>query len=98
MTLTILFFQQSLIESAVFSDIVMYLYFFSLLILFAFGAHGFVMVYHYMKQRDIENIQPALVNTPVVTIQLPLFNELYVANRLIEAVCALEYPKDKLEV
>jgi cellulose synthase/poly-beta-1,6-N-acetylglucosamine synthase-like glycosyltransferase len=98
MTLTILFFQQSLIESAVFTDIVMYLYFFSLLVLFAFGAHGFVMVYHYMKQRDIENIQPALMNTPVVTVQLPLFNELYVTNRLIDAICALEYPKDKLEV
>jgi cellulose synthase/poly-beta-1,6-N-acetylglucosamine synthase-like glycosyltransferase len=98
MTLTILFFQQKFIENAVFTDIVMYLYFFSLLILFAFGAHGFVMVYHYMKQRGLEDIQPILMKTPVVTVQLPLFNELYVANRLIDAVCALEYPKDKLEV
>ncbi len=98
MALTILFFQQKLIENAIFTDIVMYLYFFSLLILFAFGAHGFVMVYHYMKQRNLEHIQPALMDTPVVTVQLPLFNELYVTNRLIDAVCALEYPKDKLEV
>jgi cellulose synthase/poly-beta-1,6-N-acetylglucosamine synthase-like glycosyltransferase len=98
MTLTILFFQQKFIENVVFTDIVMYLYFFSLLILFAFGAHGFVMVYHYMKQRGLEDIQPVLMKTPIVTVQLPLFNELYVANRLIDAVCALEYPKDKLEV
>jgi cellulose synthase/poly-beta-1,6-N-acetylglucosamine synthase-like glycosyltransferase len=98
MTLIILFFQQKFIENVVFTDIVMCLYFFSLLILFVFGAHGFVMVYHYMKQRGLEHIQPALMNTPVVTVQLPLFNELYVTNRLIDAVCTLEYPKDKLEV
>jgi cellulose synthase/poly-beta-1,6-N-acetylglucosamine synthase-like glycosyltransferase len=98
MTLIVLFFQQKFIENVVFTDIVMYLYFFSLLILFAFGAHGFVMVYHYMKQRGLEYIQPILMQTPVVTVQLPLFNELYVVNRLIDAVCALEYPKDKLEV
>jgi hypothetical protein len=96
MILAIFIFQQKFIENAVFTDIVMYLYFFSLLILFAFGAHGFVMVYHYMKQRSLSHVQPLLVDTPIVTVQLPLFNELYVVNRLIDAVCALEYPKDKL--
>jgi cellulose synthase/poly-beta-1,6-N-acetylglucosamine synthase-like glycosyltransferase len=98
MTLAVFFFRQEIIENSAFSDFVMYLYFISLLILFTFGAHGFVMVYHYMKQRGIANIQPPLKETPVVTIQLPLFNEQYVTNRLIDAVCALEYPKDKLEV
>lgn len=98
MILTILFFQQKLLESAIFTDVVKYLYFFSLLILCAFGAHGFVMVYHYLKQRDIERVQPPLTDTPIVTVQLPLFNELYVVKRLIDAVCALEYPKEKLEI
>jgi cellulose synthase/poly-beta-1,6-N-acetylglucosamine synthase-like glycosyltransferase len=98
MMLAMFFFRQEIIETPAFSDFIMYLYFISLLILFAFGAHGFVMVYHYMKQRDIANIQPLLKETPIVTIQLPLFNELYVTNRLIDAVCALEYPKDRLEV
>ena len=37
-------------------------------------------------------------NLPVVTVQLPLFNEKYVARRLIDAVCRLEYPRDKLEI
>jgi cellulose synthase/poly-beta-1,6-N-acetylglucosamine synthase-like glycosyltransferase len=98
MTIAVFFFRQELIENPAFTDFVMYLYFVSLLILFAFGAHGFVMVYHYMKQRGLEHIQPALTNTPLVTIQLPLFNELYVAKRLIDAVCALEYPKEMFEV
>jgi cellulose synthase/poly-beta-1,6-N-acetylglucosamine synthase-like glycosyltransferase len=34
----------------------------------------------------------------VVTIQLPLYNEMYVADRLIEAVCRIEYPREKLEI
>jgi len=56
------------------------------------------MVYHYMKQRGTTSVQPALKETPVVTIQLPLFNELYLPIGSLIAVCALEYPKDKLEV
>lgn len=35
---------------------------------------------------------------PAVTIQLPMFNEKYVAERLIDNICALEYPKEKLEI
>ncbi len=35
---------------------------------------------------------------PLVTIQLPIFNELYVVERLIDAVCTLNYPKSKLEI
>lgn len=35
---------------------------------------------------------------PTVTIQLPLYNEKYVARRLIDAVCRIQYPKDKLEI
>ena len=37
-------------------------------------------------------------NLPMVTIQLPLYNEKYVVKRLINAVCKMDYPKDKLQV
>jgi cellulose synthase/poly-beta-1,6-N-acetylglucosamine synthase-like glycosyltransferase len=37
-------------------------------------------------------------NLPIVTIQLPLYNEKYVVKRLIDTVCKMDYPKDKLEV
>ncbi len=40
--------------------------------------------------------QPAVL--PAVTVQLPLYNEKYVARRLIDAVCKLDYPKDKLQI
>jgi cellulose synthase/poly-beta-1,6-N-acetylglucosamine synthase-like glycosyltransferase len=35
---------------------------------------------------------------PVVTIQLPLYNEMYVVDRLVDAVCQIEYPREKLEI
>ena len=37
-------------------------------------------------------------NPPVVTIQLPLYNEKYVAKRLIDAVCMIDYPKEKFQI
>ncbi|HEX2014716.1 MAG TPA: glycosyltransferase, partial [Nitrososphaera sp.] len=37
-------------------------------------------------------------NMPTVTVQLPVYNEKYVGRRLIDAVCKIEYPKDKLEI
>jgi cellulose synthase/poly-beta-1,6-N-acetylglucosamine synthase-like glycosyltransferase len=35
---------------------------------------------------------------PIVTVQLPLYNEKYVAKRLIDAVCRMDYPKDRFEI
>ncbi len=73
-------------------------YIICLSILFVFGAHGFVMIYHYYRHRnEVEGDLP-LVETPMVTIQLPLYNEMYVVRRLIDASCAIEYPKDRIEI
>src|SRR3989475_7412409 len=41
---------------------------------------------------------PSLDPLTVVTIQLPLYNEMYVADRLIDAVCRLDYPRELLEI
>ncbi len=41
---------------------------------------------------------PLPAELPVVTVQLPLYNERYVAARLIDAACALDWPRDRLEV
>ncbi|MFZ1794839.1 MAG: glycosyl transferase family 2, partial [Anaerolineae bacterium] len=37
-------------------------------------------------------------NLPRVTVQLPLFNERYVAERIIAAACALDYPRELLHI
>jgi cellulose synthase/poly-beta-1,6-N-acetylglucosamine synthase-like glycosyltransferase len=98
MTPAFLFFRQEIVENPFFTDLVLYLYFFALLILFTFGAHGFVMVYHYLKRREEREPQLSLGHEPHVTIQLPVYNEYYVVGRLIRAVCSMDYPKEKLEV
>ena len=74
-------------------------YFFVLIILAIYGWHRYYLVYLYMKNRDRGPKATAPLDpTPVVTIQLPLYNEMYVADRLIEAVCRIEYPLDRLEI
>src|SRR6202161_4640784 len=74
-------------------------YFFVLIILAVYGWHRYYLVYLYMANRDKgPKAGPPLDPTPIVTIQLPLYNEMYVADRLIEAVCAIEYPRDRLEI
>jgi cellulose synthase/poly-beta-1,6-N-acetylglucosamine synthase-like glycosyltransferase len=67
-------------------------------ILTIFASHGFVMIYHYMKHKHTVEPELSLSAFPMVTVQLPLYNELYVVRRLIEASCAIDYPKDKLEI
>jgi cellulose synthase/poly-beta-1,6-N-acetylglucosamine synthase-like glycosyltransferase len=68
---------------------ILFLYFSSLMILFLFGSHGFIMIYYYLKYRDKKRSTPQLLrsiaNAPAVTIQLPVYNELYVVKRLLQA-------------
>src|SRR3954466_4298476 len=74
-------------------------YFFVLIVLAIYGWHRYYLVWLYMKHRDNEpRPGPPLDPLPVVTIQLPLYNEVYVADRLIEAVAAIDYPRDRLEI
>src|SRR4029079_5948575 len=74
-------------------------YFFVLIILAVYGWHRYYLVYLYMRNRDKEpKAQPPLDPLPVVTIQLPLYNEMYVADRLIESVGAIEYPRELLQI
>jgi len=75
------------------------LYFFVLSILAVYGWHRYYLVYLYTKNRD-QVPRPAgeFDPLPVVTVQLPVFNEMYVVDRLIGAVARLEYPRDRLEI
>ena len=74
-------------------------YFFVLSILGIYGWHRYFIVYQYMKYKDrVPGPPPAVAEWPVVTVQLPIFNEMYVLDRLIDAVAELDYPKEKLEI
>ncbi len=82
--------------------LILVLYFFVLSILAIYGWHRYFLVYLYMKNRGkAPNPAPpplALAELPRVTIQLPIYNEMYVADRLIDAVCEMEYPRELLEI
>lgn len=75
-------------------------YFFILAILAVYGWHRYYMVYLYMRHKD--NVPrgdlPPLAPLPKVTIQLPIFNEMYVVDRLVESVCKIDYPKHLMEI
>ena len=74
-------------------------YFFVLVILAVYGWHRYYLVYLYMKNRDVRPVPAdSTAPLPVVTIQLPLYNEMYVADRLIDAVCEIDYPRELLEI
>ena len=79
--------------------IILFTYIGSLLILFTFGSHGFIMIYYYLKHRHKrDDFSVKLDHFPVVTLQLPIYNEMYVIERLIKTVCEMDYPIDKLEI
>jgi cellulose synthase/poly-beta-1,6-N-acetylglucosamine synthase-like glycosyltransferase len=81
--------------------LILVLYFFVLSILAIYGWHRYYLVYLYMKNRDKTPgalPEPAVDDLPRVTIQLPIYNEMYVADRLIDAVCEMDYPRDRLEI
>jgi len=74
-------------------------YFFVLVILAVYGWHRYYVVYLYMKHKHEVPVPKAhFDDLPVVTIQLPLFNEMYVVDRLVDAVAAIDYPREKLEI
>src|SRR5688572_2193835 len=82
-----------------YETLILIAYFFVLSILGIYGWHRYYLVYEYMKNKDrVPGPPPPMTDLPVVTIQLPIFNEMYVADRLIDAVCEIDYPKDRLEI
>ncbi|HVO33016.1 MAG TPA: cellulose synthase family protein [Elusimicrobiota bacterium] len=66
-----------------------------------YGIHRYWILYLYFRYYKwaAPRSEPALPDPlPPVTIQLPIFNERYVVERLINAVCALDYPRELLEI
>src|SRR4029453_14605146 len=74
-------------------------YFFILCILAMYGWHRYYLVWVYMKHKDnVPKPRPQLDPLPMVTTQLPIYNEMYVVDRLVAAVVQMDYPKDLLEI
>jgi cellulose synthase/poly-beta-1,6-N-acetylglucosamine synthase-like glycosyltransferase len=75
------------------------LYVLVLIAVAVYGFHRYCLVYLYLKHRD-KGYQPKsrFTQLPKVTIQLPMFNEQLVAERVIRATCQIDYPRDLLEI
>jgi cellulose synthase/poly-beta-1,6-N-acetylglucosamine synthase-like glycosyltransferase len=85
------------------SDLNLTLWFACYVVVFAglsvFGAHRLRILWLYAKNRKNEpKAKERFSELPVVTIQLPLFNELHVVERLCHAVSHLDYPREKLQI
>ena len=68
------------------------------LILTFYSLNFYLLVYYLSRKKRIRTKDCDLVKLPLVTIQLPLYNEKYVACRLIDAICKMDYPQDRLEI
>jgi cellulose synthase/poly-beta-1,6-N-acetylglucosamine synthase-like glycosyltransferase len=55
-----------------------------------------ILLWRYWQTRRAKTATPPLKAVPHVTVQLPLYNEANVAGRLIDAIAAFDYPRDKL--
>ena len=75
-------------------------YFVVLVLLAGYGMHRYILVYLYYKKRKNFTTEPAsqFAELPRVTVQLPIFNERFVVDRLLAAICRLDYPHDKLDI
>jgi cellulose synthase/poly-beta-1,6-N-acetylglucosamine synthase-like glycosyltransferase len=75
-------------------------YFAVMIVLAIYGIHRYTMCYLYFKYRKNDRPNPTSLfdELPRVTVQLPIFNEQFVIDRLLEAVCSMEYPTDRLEI
>ncbi len=74
-------------------------YYAVLAVLAVYGAHRGLMVYlYYRHRRDAPQPAGPLAAWPRVTVQLPIYNEVYVVKRLVESVAAIDYPREALEI
>jgi cellulose synthase/poly-beta-1,6-N-acetylglucosamine synthase-like glycosyltransferase len=74
-------------------------YFIVLFVLAVYGLHRYWLVYDYFAYRkNVPAVPPPVLQWPRVTVQLPIFNERYVIERLVEAVSKFDYPAELLDV
>jgi cellulose synthase/poly-beta-1,6-N-acetylglucosamine synthase-like glycosyltransferase len=70
-----------------------------LLLIAAYGFHRYVLLYLYLKHKhNTYQIKGQFIQLPRITVQLPMYNEGAVAERIIKATCQIDYPRDRFEI
>ena len=82
------------------AKIILFIYGLCLVLIFFYSVLQLSLAIAYVrnKKRKKKKVTFDPANAPMVTVQLPMFNELYVAERIIETCAAFDYPKDKLQI
>jgi cellulose synthase/poly-beta-1,6-N-acetylglucosamine synthase-like glycosyltransferase len=75
-------------------------YFILMVVLAFYGIHRYQLVWLYYRNKENATREPVqrFAELPFITVQLPIFNEQFVIDRLIDAVCRFDYPRDRLEI
>ena len=90
---------QGLYQVNSFDLVVMTPYFVVMIILAMYGIHRYVLVYNFFKNRKrIAPPPPEISEWPRVTVQLPIYNERYVIERLVDVVAQFDYPRELLDI
>jgi cellulose synthase/poly-beta-1,6-N-acetylglucosamine synthase-like glycosyltransferase len=90
---------RGLYQANAFDLAIMLPYFFVMAVLAMYGLHRYALVYHYFKNRNnVPGPPPPVRAWPKVTVQLPIYNERYVIERLIETVAQFDYPRELLDI
>jgi len=79
-----------------FTQFVFDLFIISAIIITAYTLNFYYLTYLSIRRKEVFSTMK--MGTPSVTIQLPIYNEKYVAKRLVDAVCGLDYPKEKMRI
>ncbi|MBJ6367992.1 cellulose synthase family protein [Snuella sedimenti] len=87
----------------IFETITIVIYTIALLLIFIYALAQLNLLFNYLAAKKEKNVSDLydLSNpdeTPHVTIQLPVYNEMYVMERLLDNIAQIDYPKDKLEI
>src|SRR5690606_34581341 len=85
------------------SYIVLGIYLFALLLILFYSVAQLNLSVNYLRSKKAQNNGPIYDFTdpsqiPLVTIQLPIYNEAYVVGRLLDKIITIDYPWDKLEI
>ena len=80
------------------NSIILNTYLFALFVVGVFSLEAAYLIYNYLKRKKVRLNNVESGDLPLVTVQLPIYNEIFVAERLIDSVCTLDYPREKLEI
>ena len=84
------------------AKIILFLYAFCLFLIFYYSVVQVSLAAAYVRSRKKRALEIAplfdITNAPKVTVQLPMYNEMYVAERIIDTTAELDYPRDKFQI